>query len=369
MVDLKLEVYDSSLSFVGLLQVINSVIWTDEAFGAGSFEIQSILTDDTRALLSEENVVWITDDVAGIIEHVETSNDESGTNIVARGRLLTAYLDRRILWGTYNLYGAPAAIMASLVTECCISPTRGTTASRTMSIISLATTPSGGSSIRKQNTGGQLLDVLSDVGKANQVQFRLAFNPSSGKAVFTTRYGIDRSINQSAVDPVFYSTELDDVLESHYSYDSSDFCNCAYIGGQVDEDTDTRTYATVEGSEAGVNRREMFVDARDLSQEIDGQTLTDAQYEAVLQNRGNEQLAQRSIKQSFEVSVRTLDPTYEYGVDFFLGDTITLIDEKLGLSIDAIVTAVQRSVTSLGETIQFTFGYHVPTVYEMIKRR
>lgn len=367
--DLKLEVYNQSLVLQGLLEVCKSIVWTEEAYGAGSFQLESILTDDTRALLEEENIIWIADDVAGIIEHIETSHDETGTAITAKGRLLTSILDRRILWGTYNLYDTPSAIMYTLVTDCCISPTRGTTAYRTIDILELGDEPSGGSSMRKQATGGQLLEVISEIGDAKNVAFKVAFDAESSKAVFTAWYGTDRSINQSDVDPVFFSTELDDVLASRYLYDSSEYRTAAYIGGQVDDDTDTRTYATVEGSESGLNRRELFVDARDLSQSLDDTTLSDSEYEAVLQTRGSEKLAEHQISQNFEVSIKTSDPTYEYGTDFVLGDTITLIDEQLGLSVDAIVTAVQRSVTREGEALEFTFGYDVPTVYDIIKRR
>lgn len=367
--DLKLEVYNQRLVLQGLLEVCKSIVWTEEAYGAGSFQLESILTDDTRALLVEENIIWIADDIAGVIEHIETSHDEAGTSITVKGRLLTSILDRRILWGTYNLYDTPAAIMYTLVTDCCISPTRGTTASRVIDILRLGSTPSGGSNMRKQATGGQLLEVLSDIGDAKNVAFKVAFSASECKGIFKAWYGTDRSINQSSVEPVFFSTELDDVLASRYEYDSSDYRNTAYIGGQVDDETDTRTYATVEGSETGLNRREIFVDARDLSQTVDDTTLSYSEYEAVLQTRGSEKLAEHQISQSFEVSIKTNDSTYEYGTDFVLGDTVTLIDEQLSLSVDAIVTAVQRSVTREGESLEFTFGYDVPTIYDIIKRR
>jgi len=367
--DLRMEVYSPDLVMMGILEIVDSVIWEEQAFGPGSFQVKSLLTNATRELLREDNVIWFEGTAAGIIEHVESSDGETGAYITVSGQLLNGILSRRCLWGTYNLSDTPAAIMRYLVSECCVSPTRGSVARRAIPIMTLASLPSGGSTLRKQATGGSLLDVLGDIGKTHSVAFETAFDPFTCKAVFTVRYGVNRSVHQSAAPPVFYSTELDDVLTSEYVYDSADYCNAAYVGGQVDQETDTRTYATVEGSETGLARHELFVDARDLSQDIDGETLTDAEYEAALKTRGGEKLAEHSINQTIEMTVRSRNATYEYKTDFFLGDTITLVDERLQVSVDAVVTAVQKSVSTRGEQVTFTFGYDVPTVYQKMKRK
>lgn len=371
--DLKLEVYSPELELQGLLQVCRSIIWIEEAFGAGSFQLESILNDEATELLKSENIIWIADDTAGIIENFELKNDDSGLTITVKGRLLTSILDRRVLWGTYNMYGKPAVLMAYLVDECCVTPTRGTVENRVIDIVTIGDTPTTSSAIRVQSTGGNLLDVVSNIGNDNLVSFKLAFNPETNKAVFTTRYGVNRTTDQSDNDPVFYSTTLDDVLSSDYIYDSSNYKNAAYIGGQINEEDQSRVYAAVEGEESGLDRRELFVDARDLSDVVyeEGvQTyLTDTGYQEVLINRGKDKLGECQISKTFEVSVRVLDPTYEYGADFYLGDTITLIDESLGITVDAVVTAVQRSITDQGEEMVFTFGYSQPTIYEKLRRR
>lgn len=49
---------------------------------------------------------------------------------------------------------------------------------------------------------------------------------------FWARYGVDRSTGQNVNDPVFYSTELDDVLESDYDYDSRNYRNVTLVAGE-----------------------------------------------------------------------------------------------------------------------------------------
>ncbi len=116
-----------------------------------------------------------------------------------------------------------------------------------------------------------------------------------------------------------------------------------------------------EENQTGLARRELFVDARDLQSNADPDyPLTAEEYAAVLATRGEEMLAENQLVQSFSTVLRALAPTYEYGVDFFLGDTITEIDERQGVTADAVVQAVERSVSAEGEGLLLTLGYCSP---------
>lgn len=370
---LKMEVYTPKLELRGILEVHSTVIWEDKAFTAGTFSVSSLITTQSLELLKEDYLLLIEGDTAGIIEHIEQSADDGGQHITAKGRLLVGILDRRILWGQYNLYGKPSALMRELVYDSAISPSRGDNiAARIIPNFALATTMADSQkSIRKQKTGGSLLEVLEEIATANNVAFGVRFNAQIPRMEFWARPGVNRSIRQNGNEPVFFSTELDDVLSSEYSYDSGEYRNVALVAGEGEGGE--RAYVTVNGANSGMgfSRRELFVDARDLQSENveSGETMTPEEYAAMLSTRGTEKLAENPLSQSFEATVRVVSPTYEYGVDFFLGDTITITDERLGVTVDAVVTAVQRSVSQSGESMTLTFGYGQPTVYETLKRK
>ena len=121
---------------------------------------------------------------------------------------------------------------------------------------------------------------------------------------------------------------------------------------------------------SGLNRREIYIDARDLQSDSDpDKPLTPEQYSAVLTARGKEKLTENQLVQAFSTEVRTYNPTYVYGEDFFLGDTITVIDERLGVTVDAVVQGVQRSVSKAGEGLSLMLGYGQPTVFDILKRK
>lgn len=118
------------------------------------------------------------------------------------------------------------------------------------------------------------------------------------------------------------------------------------------------------------HRREIYIDARDLQSDSDPDNpLTPEEYTALLTARGREKLAENQLVKSFSAVVRTIDPTYILGEDFQLGDTITVIDQRMGVAADAVVQAVSRAVSGEGESMELTLGYGQPTIYDILRRK
>ncbi len=116
-------------------------------------------------------------------------------------------------------------------------------------------------------------------------------------------------------------------------------------------------------------RREIYIDARDLQSDSDpDKPLTPEEYADLLENRGREKLAENQLVKSFSAVIRTIDPTYTLGEDFHLGDTITVIDERLGVTADAVVQGVERAVGEDGESMVLTLGYSQPTIYDVLRK-
>ncbi len=247
--ELKMEVYSPALELLGLLEIQKAVIWEDKAFSAGTFSVDSLLTNESRSLLQKENIIWIEGETAGSIEYIHSETGPDGPYLSVKGRLLTGILDRRVLWGRYDLSGTPAAIMTRLVDDCAVNPTRGDIEARKIPNLTLADVPSGGNSIRIQKTGGSLLTALEELGETYNVAFGVRFLPQVPRMEFWTRPGVNRSIHQNGNDPVFYSTELDDVLSSEYTYNSQNYRNVALVAGEGEGDA--RTYITVTGNGGG----------------------------------------------------------------------------------------------------------------------
>ena len=359
----KMEIYTPDLELIGFLEIFKSALFEEYAYKAGTFSVESILTPESIEMLRPDNIIWFEDSHAGIIEYIDLKTDETGQYITAKGSMLTGILSRRIMWGGYNFYDTPENIMRYAVTDCAIEPTKGDAKKRKIKNLTLSDLENVGEKIRKSQTGGTLLDFLTETGEANNTAFGLNFNAKDLQMEFFTHAGIDRTINQRENEPVFFSAELDDVLNAEYTYSSSNYANSALIAGQGEGEQ--RIFEEINSEDSGLSRRELYVDARDLAQE----ELTSEEYKAILNTRGRERLAEMQLSYSFDADIRTNNQTYVFGIDFFLGDKITVKDERLSVVVDAVVTGFQKSNSVNGEQMTLYFGFGVPTINEKLKRK
>ena len=102
----------------------------------------------------------------------------------------------------------------------------------------------------------------------------------------------------------------------------------------------------------------------------DGQQihLTDAEYIETLNQRGKEKLAAHVSTEVFEAQIRQFgDVQYAFGVDYFKGDKVTVIDEQLGIMVSARITNVEEDYDDEYNLV-LTFGYSFPTILQQVKR-
>lgn len=146
------------------------------------------------------------------------------------------------------------------------------------------------------------------------------------------------------------------------------------IGG-VGEGAERKT--TVIGEESGLDRYELFVDARDISDtryitnednEPIEEVIPDNEYIELLKSRGNEKLTKYYKIKSFDSTINT-NSNLIYKQDYDLGDVVTFFDKKWGITIDTRITEISEIYDIEGLTINITFGNDVPTLIELMKRK
>ena len=98
---MEIRVYDSDLRLLGIIENQTSLLWTRRYYEPGEFEITAPNTPSNRKLLVIDNLVSKkNDDDAGVIEYIQMSEGTEDNTIVARGKFLSSYLDRRITKAT-----------------------------------------------------------------------------------------------------------------------------------------------------------------------------------------------------------------------------------------------------------------------------
>lgn len=126
----------------------------------------------------------------------------------------------------------------------------------------------------------------------------------------------------------------------------------------VTYENNTDVYEEYIDPGAGLCRRELYTDARDVSSTVrdengNSKTLDDTEYNDQLVTRGKEQLDQYSEIQAFEGEAEP-NTTFIYGTDYVIGDIVQIMNEY-GIESRSRITEVMRSESGSGFEIYPTF--------------
>lgn len=360
---------------IGIVDAAKSIIWRSSFYETGDFEIYAPATPLNVQLLVEENFVTrpgIRE--IGIIEHVEISfNAFDGRMIVASGRMAKSILDRRIVYISNRanvisptiLSGNVETAARSVINNNAISC--GFDTKRNIPFLVLGA-HSGSSKIivdgdgnasTKQVTFDNLLTFTNDFLHEYKIGAFVGLN-SSNKLEFFCKTGADRSVDNTAGnEPVIFSQEYDNLISSDYVYNDATMKNAAVIGGEGEGEA--RFCSIVSPSDVGANRRELFVDASSTSRTYTDEqgvehVISNSDYNKQLQAIGRQELAKCPIMQTFDGVLNLSSGSYIYGVNYELGDIITIQDNVIGLYINAQIVEIIETQDDNGYNITAKYG-------------
>ena len=219
-------------------------------------------------------------------------------------------------------------------------------------------------------TGGPVSEHCFALCQKHEMSFDILMNHKDKKYEVFTWQGEDHSITQTALPHVIFSKEFDNVIKQNYVNSNVETKTTAIVAGEGDG-VDRKTI-TVNDHLKGFNRRELYVDARDLQSSYldDGNnnvTLTSEQYNETLQSRGNEKLAEYQEIETYESEI-DMFAQFEYGVDYSLGYVVSIRNDELKKVMHARVVCAELTVNRDGQELRVEFGSNIPTLNEKIKR-
>lgn len=348
---MQIELLDNNFLPVCIVEIFDSVIWTDKFNGHGTLELMTPY--ETGLFVTAKNEYYLVNSLskkAMIIEDRELdSSVETGVDVPIKGRTLESLLCRRIVWNQTILTGSFQEAIRRLLTENFISPA---IPERTMPnfVFKASTDPRIlALTVSAQYTGDNVYDAIVALCAEKKVGFKIELDEAN-HFVFELIIGEDRSYDQVKNPPVVFSPSFDNLLSSKYVEITSTLKNVALVAGEG-EGAARRT--SVIGTATGLDRRELFVDARDISSTTDDVPVPDAEYIKQLNQRGSENLAENISTKTFEGEVDN-NKMYTFGEEFFLGDVVQIINE-FGLEVKAEVSEVVISKDASGFTMLPTF--------------
>lgn len=361
-----LYVFGADYTPLGVLSSPIAFSYVERVRARSEFSVYLPMNDHNAELAKEDNIVLFDseDGIAGVISSLDKST-ESGTPVLTvSGALCDEYMYRRICWGMYSKTGVASAVIEDMINTQITNPE--IPARAIPDFVVESTKMPKGSDITYQSTGGIVGENVDSICSTNKLCRRVKFDPIGKKLLFSIFEGVDRTVNQSAVPPCLFSQSFENLLKTAYEKDLTDFRNAALVGGEEVEGK-SRVFVEVGDGAQGKSRREIFIDAKSIrSKQSDGTTLNDTQYKALLSQKADEKMQQLQPVENFDCVVNTIG-NIRYGVDFFLGDRVTVRDVQLSVEVDAEITEVERAWDSSGETMYITFGFGALTLGEKLK--
>lgn len=320
-----LSVLDTEFNTIAVLDGYKSLIWTDPFANYGDFELYVPINQTYFDNLQEDYYLINKDsEHVMIIETQETeTNLELGSYIRITGRSLESILDRRIIWGLRIATGNMQNFIEAILNENIINPS---IADRKIPnfVFEKSTDPRiTGLTIDTQYTGDNLLDVIVELCKEAEIGFKIILN-NQNQFVFSLYAGTDRSYDQDVNPYVVFSPKYENLVNSNYYKSKQNLKNVTLIGGEGE--ANNRVYTTY-GNGKGLERRELFSDARDLqSKDDNGNDIPRSQYIANLKKRGQTNLLDYTEIEAFEGAVEATQ-MFVYKEDFFIGDIVQIANE------------------------------------------
>lgn len=349
----EINLLDKNFQIRYILDNFTSLIWVIRYSAYGDFEIYTGMTDEIKNLFKEGYYLTREDsDRCMIIEgFILTSDLDTGHQVIIQGRSLESILDRRIVWSQTLLDGYLEGQVEKLLNQNAISPSL-----HARKIPGLVFKYSGDPriealKIQAQFTGDNLYEAIKSICEAFQLGFKITLN-NQNQFVFELYMGEDRSYAQEINPYVVFSPSFDNLIDSSYVESKTSLKTVTLVGGEG-EGSDRKMLVTGDNTSSGLERRELFTDARDISSTtVDGE-LTTSEYSALLKQRGDEKLSEYREIKSFEGESET-SILYRYGEDFFIGD-IVQVENEFGFGGRNRVVEFIQSIDDSGQKAYPTF--------------
>ena len=390
-----ITVFDKYFERIDVLRKYTFMQYVDKFNGVGEFKINVILCDENLYLLDEKEVFFVAFDrttMGRIDKVVKDSDSEFEQTLEITGRMIKYKLQTSVVYKQQIYSGRTAEVVKQLVENNMCVGSIGDKRYINFEFYIQGDRLSEMTMINNgQWTGGSVYDAIQPLLQADSMGFEI-------KPVITERYeigtnapitnirkwyfnillGEDRTRNnQRGNKPIVFSHSLSNLTRSTYEKDMKDYCNVAYVAGEGEGNNRTWIEVYQDGVKGTENewdaigwlRDELFVDARDLQKTTDNKTYTDTEYKEMLTQRGNEYLKEHIIFVSYDSTVTNENEKYKYQRDFHNGDFVTIIDNELGITVDAQITEVTKSVEGSREILDITFGYRSIQMNEKLRRK
>lgn len=329
---MELYTLNESLRRTEVVDLYESLIWTERWAEWGDFELSIRSTPGTRTLLKPGVQLGLDRSYRVMtIETTEDTTDQAGAEVLKlKGRSLESIFERRAArptnqtltaLPTWNITDVPAAVIRKIVTDTCITPTR--TYDKISPYIYAGKHPLVPAStitepvdpIGVQLEPQTVYNAIKNLANTWILGFRLLRDDTMSRLYFDVYTGRDLSMAQMVHPPVVFSPELDNLQNTTELFTIEDAMTSALV---------ITPNGYMEVLAAGIPADTQYTDRAVMIVKADDITLAaGAPLDAAMLQRGKEALSEQRAFQAFDGEINQ-HSQYVYNVDYSLGDIVEM---------------------------------------------
>ena len=308
-----------------------SAIWTERFSAFGDFELILHSTRANRALFRKGQWVAMNESYrVMMVETIEDKVDKDGrATLTIKGRSIEIVMeDRTARQSLASLNAAPkwmitnkpADTMRQLFTHICVDGAvhagdviQGVTMG---TFVEASTIPEWPDVETLEIELKSLYTEMKKLADMYNLGFRFLRHPETNQLYFDVYAGSDRTTAQTALEPVIFAPELDNLQDTRHLMTTANEKNVAYV--YSDAGTEVVYAINTPTDIDGFDRRVLTVKVDDLEE-----GLTAEEISQFLIQRGREELAKHRIFEAFDGEIQQ-NSQYVYGRDYNLGDLVEM---------------------------------------------
>ena len=344
---MSIEVYPSDFSTRYEITHAISIQMTTNYNDIGKLQLVVPVSDYNITALKTGNVLY--DTVRGttyII--VNTKCDTTDNRITANGYTTDWLLNKRSVAVKRTVTNIESGVYGMINDNL-----RSLPRIRTADVKGLDETFCGDEEEDKLAYGGQLLDEIKPFLDNGDLGRRMVWDPGSLTWTFEVFKGDDLT---TGIHAIAFAEEQGTCSDLVINEDSSLFKNVAYVRGSLKDGTE---FIEQVGTATGEDRREIWFDTS-VSQEMD-ESVEDCKARAIAY--ATMELGKHINRKSFKV---TIDAS-ELGTRYNIGDVVSCVSIRFGVSFQARITGVKYKMDITGETTEIVLGEPKLTIIDEVK--
>lgn len=345
---------DEKYQIVSLLRYTN-LQWNRKYFEPGTFSLEIPLEQYN----SNYKYIYTKDrPEMGKITQVNYVDQGSYRAIYLSGYFLENELNRRVVYrnGTTNIANAPAWVNktgnAEEVAFAFFNSFKDVVLSdgqKCLLGIEPGENQQRGKAAAHERCGEYLGNKIYHILKASKMSYRISYDFQTSKKVFSVWSGVDRTQEQTENNPIIFSTHYGNIKKPNVLTDYTNYKN----GCIVDNENDAITYSQVvlERTDINDNLQDSFVYLKSAINRND--YTSDSQFVAALKSEGYTELSDH-VK-TVNVEFDAMEGSYEYMIDFDLGDICSIEIPEISISADAVLIGCYEVIKkgTWGLTLEF----------------